>query len=299
MTGGIGGAAGAAGAEAGLLSKAFSLLPATFLAAGIIAAAVPIGQAFANALPDWLKGPGGQGMSESQTRILAARAAQNAGSPGLNTPLLDRGGREPGKDNFIVAGGYDKRIAQAVLDGFKRVLATLRTSRDPKTIENAMKEVVKTLITQSKGSVNTTKASVASLKEALKHVTDPKLRAELKTALAKVQAKIPGREYAQKQVNAALKLINDGKVTRGDLKSIQGIERDLKNRGLPHAASVIQASVDKAKNAEVQATNASKQAIVNAVAAQSITTVVNAVFSLRTFDSAKVTKQNFSGKFIS
>jgi hypothetical protein len=44
---------------------------------GIVAeAAVPIGQAFAASLPDWLKGPGGQGKSEAQTRIEAARALQ-------------------------------------------------------------------------------------------------------------------------------------------------------------------------------------------------------------------------------
>lgn len=52
---------------------ALGLLPAVAIATAIIAAAVPIGEAFAAALPDWLKGPGGAGESESQRRIREAK----------------------------------------------------------------------------------------------------------------------------------------------------------------------------------------------------------------------------------
>jgi hypothetical protein len=76
LTGAAGGAAAAAEAGApGLISKAIGLLPATFFATGILAAAVPIGQAISAALPDWLKGPGGAGKSQSQ---LAREAADQA-----------------------------------------------------------------------------------------------------------------------------------------------------------------------------------------------------------------------------
>jgi hypothetical protein len=58
---------------AGKLAGAASLIPAVAVAGAIVAAAVPIGEAFAGALPKELKGDGGKGMSESQTRILAAQ----------------------------------------------------------------------------------------------------------------------------------------------------------------------------------------------------------------------------------
>jgi hypothetical protein len=292
VTGGIGGAAGAAGAsEAGLLAKAFSLLPATFLAAGIIAAAVPIGQAFASALPDWLKGPGGQGMSESQTRILAARAAQNAGSPGLNTPLLDRGGREKGTPGIAGAiGGLLSRLVAIAKNGFGLMLAELRNAKTAKQIVAAVKEADRQINGLHKGSVAGTKDTVAGLRALLKKTSDPKLRADIKTALAKVQAKIPGREYAQKQIDKAQKLINDGKITQADTKSIKRIQADLRDHGLPHAASVIQASVDTASGQQVAASDRTTAAV---KAQQVAVTVENAVtFSLRSLLNSQKTYQS-------
>ena len=100
--GGLGGGIGAAGGV-GVLGKAMSLIPAAAIAAGIIAAAVPIGEAFAAALPAEFKGPGGRGESESQRRIREAREqmARNAGfgtnlGPGfgqrrIGMPIIPRG----------------------------------------------------------------------------------------------------------------------------------------------------------------------------------------------------------------
>ncbi len=66
VNGGIGG--GVPGAAGGGMSK----LLAIPIAGAIVAAAVPIGEAFAGALPAALKGADGLGRSESQTRITAA-----------------------------------------------------------------------------------------------------------------------------------------------------------------------------------------------------------------------------------
>jgi TP901 family phage tail tape measure protein len=68
--GGLGGVAGAGGKGGMGVGAAVGALGVAGL---ITAAAVPIGQAFAAALPKELKGEGGKGMSESQTRILAAQ----------------------------------------------------------------------------------------------------------------------------------------------------------------------------------------------------------------------------------
>jgi TP901 family phage tail tape measure protein len=69
--GGVGGVGGGAagGGKLGIVGAVGSLT----VAGAIVAAAVPIGQAFAAALPKELKGAGGKGMSESQTRITAAK----------------------------------------------------------------------------------------------------------------------------------------------------------------------------------------------------------------------------------
>jgi hypothetical protein len=72
---GAGGGVPPVAGGAGRLATAATLIPAVAVAGAIVAAAVPIGQAFAAALPASLKGEGGKGMSESQTRILAAQKA--------------------------------------------------------------------------------------------------------------------------------------------------------------------------------------------------------------------------------
>lgn len=81
--GGIPGAGGAGG------SGALGLLGATGIAAAIVAAAVPIGEAFASALPPWLKGqglPGGTGASQSQQAHARAEAAMGRGAQPQDRP---------------------------------------------------------------------------------------------------------------------------------------------------------------------------------------------------------------------
>ncbi len=81
-----------------ILGKLASLFPATLFATAVIAAAVPIGEAFAAALPAEWKGPNGAGESESQRRIREGKEAQgdttepNRGSRGGATRMQSEGG---------------------------------------------------------------------------------------------------------------------------------------------------------------------------------------------------------------
>ena len=78
-------------------SKAMQVVGSLGIAGMIIAAAVPIGEAFAAALPASLKGPGGKGQSEAQTRILEAlNRKQDANNDKLTTlgVTFGRGSRD-------------------------------------------------------------------------------------------------------------------------------------------------------------------------------------------------------------
>jgi hypothetical protein len=80
-----------------------------------LAAAVPIGKAFADALPDFLKGPGGAGKTQSQIAREAADAAVAAArSTPLAPTLLDRGGRETGVAGSLQGKLRDDKIAGSV-----------------------------------------------------------------------------------------------------------------------------------------------------------------------------------------
>ena len=106
--GGLPGAGGAVPAGGGGLGKVAAL----GVAGAIVAAAVPIGEAFASALPAELKGGGGKGMSESQTRITAAlqHIAANTPAPQIKT----------------IADPRDVRPTQEKLDHVKAALVAQR-----------------------------------------------------------------------------------------------------------------------------------------------------------------------------
>jgi hypothetical protein len=169
-------------------------------------------------------------------------------APGLKNPILDRGGREPGRENFITTvGGFDKRFATAVLQAFSRMITALKTAKTDPEIKRALHEAVRQVIGLKKGSLDATKQTIAGLKTALKNTNDPKLQKEIRSALAKVQAKIPGREFAQRAINIANAAFHDGKLTLAEQRRLKTITQQLKDRGLPHAAKGIEDRVNAAK----------------------------------------------------
>jgi hypothetical protein len=167
--------------------------------------------------------------------------------------------RNTGKMADDIAGvAAAQRDANGV---FAKMLAALKTARKPEDIRKAVAEAVAQVIGKQRGNVENTRATLAGLRAALARTHDPKLEAAIRSAIAKVQAKIPGREYAQKQIASLGRMLADGKLSKAELKRIAGIERDLKDRGLPHAANEIKSRVDAAKRAQVAAANATSEAI--------------------------------------
>jgi hypothetical protein len=241
-------------------SGALSNLVALGVAGAIVAAAVPIGEAFASVLPDWLKGPGGAGKSESQTRIENARAAQGGGAKLVTSPVLDRGGREQGTPG--IAGLITKDIRNVLnavtatfKTGFQRMVDALKNARGTDAIRKALQEANRLVIQNHKGDLGNTAKTIAALKSALAHTSDPKLRAEIKSSLAKVQSLLPGRAYAARVLAATNAALKDGKLSIAEEKAAKTAIRALNARGLPHAAALIQNKINEAKRAQVAATN--------------------------------------------
>lgn len=170
-----------------------------------------------------------------------------------NTSLFTNLGRALGKLNF-------KALPNALHRAFSADFAALLHATKANDIAKAARKVAAE-ISKGVGNVDTTKGVVAALTRQLSNTHDPKLAATLRAAIARVQAKIPGREYAQKQIAKADALIRDGKTTNRDLKQLQSIERALKDRGLPHAAQVIREKIEAAKRAQVAAAHGTTTAV--------------------------------------
>jgi TP901 family phage tail tape measure protein len=104
--GGLGGVPGAGGKGGMGVGAAVGALGVAGL---IVAAAVPIGEAFASALPKELKGADGTGKSESQTRIenaLAEMAEKLPKTPSRPTEILDpRDAHRSGRDAATIEKG--------------------------------------------------------------------------------------------------------------------------------------------------------------------------------------------------
>jgi TP901 family phage tail tape measure protein len=135
--GGLGGAAGAAGGtgKLGFLGAAVSLS----VAGAIVAAAVPIGQAFAAALPKELKGEGGKGMSESQTRILQGlkeESAKTSKTPEKITALGVSFGRQSAEVKSAVERAKDAAMETKRETARGTGIVTSAVDRSAATIRN-------------------------------------------------------------------------------------------------------------------------------------------------------------------
>ena len=158
----------------------------------------------------------------------------------------------------------DRDIVRATLsvieNEFKNVANTLNKSGSKSEIKNAIAEALK-LIGAKRGDAKNTENVLAGLKAALKRTHDPELQRELKSAIAKVQHVLPGRQFAAKQLAKADQILRSNEKSNTKIQQLQAIERALKDRGLPHAADRIRAKVDQAKREQVYATRAATQAI--------------------------------------
>jgi len=165
-------------------------------------------------------------------------------------------------------------LHSALVNEFRAMIAAIKSNK-PENVAAGVRKAVELLITKSGGSVSSTRQTIGALRAALAHVHDPKLAAAIRSALTKVEGKLPGREFAQAQLNKADKLIRDGDVSRADLKTIASIERSLRDHGLPHAAQVIAQRIAAAQSAQVAAAHTTTEAIRRKNLSAEINTTVN------------------------
>jgi hypothetical protein len=179
--------------------------------------------------------------------------------------ILDRGGREAGfselagkfKDDIIGLGDLLKGISAR----FIGALDTLRHSSDPKAVAAAVKDLQEVMVKNGHGSVAQTKETIAALTAQLKKTHDPTLQAALKTAITDLKNKVPGREYAQRELAKADKIIGSNQTNGQKLRELQAIERDLKDHKLPGQTRTLAGKIDALKREQKIAQNSTTQAI--------------------------------------
>jgi hypothetical protein len=151
-------------------------------------------------------------------------------------------------------------ITAGLRNEFRQMIAAIKSNK-PADVVAGIRKAVDQLITKAGGSVSTTKETISALRTALGNTHDPKLQATIRAALSKVEAKLPGREYAARAQRQLDGMLSDGKLSTSELKKIKGVEQALKDRGLPHAADVIGRHIDSAKRAQVAAAHNTSEAI--------------------------------------
>jgi hypothetical protein len=160
-------------------------------------------------------------------------------------------------------------------EAFGKMLVALRLARKPEDIRKAVAEAVAQVVGKSRGSVENTRATLAGLRAALARTHDPKLEAAIRSAIAKVQAKIVGREYAQRQIAGLDKVLRSNATGNRKIDALNATEKALLNRGLPHAAAQIGARTDRAKEAISRSMMQSARGIESSVNRKKLAVTVN------------------------
>lgn len=243
--GGIGlpGAAGGAGALA--------LLPAVGLAALIVAAAIPIGEAFKSILPKELLGPGGLGMSESQRRITEARAAMAASAVGPGFGNSERAGLLPMptlRPTFGFGNSERAGIADAVALGTERGLIhsgvfkkaqTVREAAGLKTSADVLKADLHAKGTLGTDALVTGQAIALAVGNHLRTDQNPDLKSAAYNLglLKSLQAALPANLAAQlaPKIHSLEVAINRTTAAVEGIKLVQNIQnvREWNNPGNP------------------------------------------------------------------
>ncbi len=165
------------------------------------------------------------------------------------------------KDDLVNLQQLAKGTNALLADGFKQMVAQLKGAKSPAAIQAAVAATLKTVVGEGRGDVGSTKDVLAELRKQLKNTHDPKTAAALRSAIAKVERKVQGREWAQKQIAKADAILKSSASTKDKIEDLKAIERSLLTRGLPKAASQINSRIDAAKRAQVAAARASTEAI--------------------------------------
>lgn len=165
------------------------------------------------------------------------------------------------------ASGVVKMTAaeQALHVDFVRQRAILEHSLHPADLAKAATKIAADIV-HGVGNLRNTNAVLGQLRHALSVAIrngDHDAATRIRAAIAKVEAKIPGRAYITHQIALAQKLVASSKATHDKIVGLQRIETDLKRRGDTHAARIVQRLIlaQRAINATTAAVNRTTAAV--------------------------------------
>jgi len=204
------------------------------------------------------------------------------------------------KDDVVNLAQLAKATNAFLSDGFRQMVAGLKNAKGSAAIAAAVKKAVDISVTQGRGNAASTRTLLATLRKQLGATHDPKLASILRTAIAKVQAKLPGREFVAAQLRKADQILNSTRTTSQKVRELQAIEKTLQGRSLS-AQRKVQDKIDAAKRAQVYAARATTEAIKDKDLSVTVRTNVNVqtAVSLRDFTKTYLASRSFGGRAIS
>jgi hypothetical protein len=272
---------------AGGKSSPFALLLSATVATAIIAAAIPIGEAFKSALPDWLKGPGGQGKSDSQlaaehNRRVAEEERRRrsplnlSGSPEDRQARSDlhklaqvaleehrRGERETSatqSELANIAGGVTE-MRHALHADLQTAIGAIESSNDPAVIAAAIDAALAS-VRGGAGSAATTTGLIGNLKEQLKAAEaagNKPLADKIKAAIGQLEPFAKGRQWQAEQIQKAREIVASTKSAEQKTAALKGIQQDLLSHQRSMAAGIVGGLLDVVtaiKNIKISTTGA-------------------------------------------
>ena len=190
-----------------------------------------------------------RGFAAQQTAHFAQVTGQFSSQQAAHSAEINRA--DPAALVKLASTLGSRAVTTAFAAGFRQMVAALKSARKPADIAAAVKQAVAVTVKQGRGSAEGTKNVLAALKAQLKTTHDPATARILRAAIAQVERKIPGREFAQKQIQKADAILKSNQTGTRKIEELKGIEKSLRDRGLPKAAAQINAKIDQAKRAQV------------------------------------------------
>lgn len=151
-------------------------------------------------------------------------------------------------------------LGQALNAEFDNLVRALRDSRGDKAIKTAVESALK-VIESGRGGSTGAQNTVSQLKAALQRTHDPQLQREIRSAIAKVESKIPGRQFRERELRTAQSIFRSHQSTDKKIADLKTIERQLKDHGMPNAAKTVREKIQALQHAQTTAQHGTTQAI--------------------------------------
>lgn len=165
-------------------------------------------------------------------------------------------------------------VASQFAPALREGLAGLRTATERNDIRGQAKKIADA-ITKGAGNAANTKKAIDELKAAQAKAIasgDTALAHELGGYISKVEAKLPNREFVQRQLDYLKGAQSDGRITAEETKKLKSIQAQLLARGDTHAASIISRAIDTAKTSQKASDADTRSELANIRAAQNAST---------------------------